>query len=82
MSRSYKRAVLKTAPDRGKWGKETANRKVRRTKDIQSGGRYKKVFCSYDIHDYIADMRFYGERHEKYLPRGAFWTDKGWMIPK
>lgn len=33
--------------------KRCANSKVRKTKGIFKGKSYKKIFCSYDIHDYI-----------------------------
>jgi hypothetical protein len=35
-----------------KIAKRYANKKVRHTEDIRSGGAYKKLFCSYDICDY------------------------------
>lgn len=82
MSRSYKRAIHKYAPVRGKPGKRTANRKVRRTKNNLpvKGNHYRKLFCSYEIHDWIADMRFGG--FENWLPKGAKKTRAGWKIPK
>ena len=76
-------AVYKYAPKRGKPGKQIASRRFRRTtglKDVPDGGWYKKVYCSYDIHDWIADMRF-GDM-KSWLPRGAKKTKKGWMMPK
>ena len=79
MSRSYKKAIIK---DHGKStyiDKRMASKAVRRCKHIDSGGAYKKVFCSYSICDYIFDMRFgSGES----LCRGARKTAAGWIIPK
>ena len=81
MSRSYKRAILKYAPVRGKPGKQFANRKVRRTKNSlpTKGNHYRKLFNPWDIHDGISDMRF---DYDDWQPRGAKKTRKGWMIPK
>ena len=51
MSRSFKHSeFVKDKAD--KYMKRYANKKVRHTKNIPSGGAYKKVFCSYDISDY------------------------------
>jgi len=36
--------------------KKFANRRVRRTKDLTSGGFYKKVYESYNINDGIRSM--------------------------
>lgn len=80
MSRSYKRAVLKYAPTRGKPGKRFANRAVRRAKNLPNGCGYKRAFCSYDIHDAVVDMRF--DVPDSWLPRGAKKTRAGWKIPK
>jgi hypothetical protein len=50
MSRSFK----KTAGwcDRNPFAKKEANSRVRKTPDLPSGSAYKKVFESWDIHDY------------------------------
>ena len=51
MSRSYKKhPYVKDSPS--KWMKRYANKKVRRTKNIASGGAYKKVVESWDISDW------------------------------
>lgn len=50
-----------------KAGKRFANKRVRRTPDVPSGMAYKRVFCSYDIADYILPCR------EKTEPGG--WKD-------
>ncbi len=55
MSRSYKRCPVYTDGNPGttKESKKFANKKVRNTEDMPNGGAYKKVYESYDIHDYI-----------------------------
>ena len=56
MSRSYKKRPIGTdgSPHTTKEMKRHANSKVRKTKGIYNGNSYKKLFCSYDIHDYIS----------------------------
>ena len=82
MSRSYKRAIMKICPESGKEGKKAANRKVRRTKNLlpPKGNHYRKLYSSYEIHDWVSDMRF--GKFKNRLPRGAKYTGKGWVIPK
>ena len=55
MSRSYRKHPVSTdgSPHHTKEMKRIANSKVRKTNGIFNGGSYKKLFCSYDIHDYI-----------------------------
>ena len=58
MSRSYKKNPICNDGTAGgtKEQKRFANKKVRRTsfEDLPLVGRsYRKVFCSYDIHDYV-----------------------------
>lgn len=55
MSRSYKKNPYCTdgSPKTTQESKKFANKKVRNTKDLPNGGAYKKVFESYDIHDFI-----------------------------
>ena len=50
MSRSFK----KTAGwcDRNPFAKKEANSRVRKTPDLPSGSAYKRVFESWNIHDY------------------------------
>ena len=54
MSRSYKKTAGWT--DHGspwsKYAKRFANRVVRNSKDVPSGGAYKKLYCSWNICDY------------------------------
>jgi len=79
MSRSYKKAIFQIAPVGGKIGKKFANRKVRRTENIPSGMGYKKVYCSYKIHDWVSDSRW---GSGWWLPRGSKKTGAGWIVPK
>lgn len=55
MSRSYKKNPYCTDgyPKTTKEKKRCANKKVRNTSDLPQYGGYKKVFDSYDIHDWI-----------------------------
>lgn len=56
MSRSYRHSPcitdghVKTTKE----NKRIANSKVRHKKDLYNGSAYKKLSCSYDIHDYIS----------------------------
>lgn len=56
MSRSYKKTpISKMAPVHGRIGKKFANRRVRRyDEELSNGGSYKRLYCSYDIHDWIS----------------------------
>ena len=56
MSKSYKKTPYYTDHTRGtKYWKRLANKRVRRyNKDLANGTAYKKVSCSYDIHDYVS----------------------------
>lgn len=55
MSRSYKKHPFYTDGVCGttKRKKKQANHRVRNTDDIPQRGGYKKIYPSYDIHDYI-----------------------------
>lgn len=55
MSRSYKKHPYYTDGSAGttKRRKNTANKKVRKSDDIPNGSGYKKVFESWEIHDYF-----------------------------
>lgn len=60
MSRSRRKPVVKDGY-KTKWKqfqKRYANSVVRRNWSIKSGGAYKKYFNSWDICDYIFDLRF------------------------
>lgn len=55
MSRSYKKTPICrdcTGCECLQWSKRQANKKVRRTKNIPSGKSYKKIYETWDIHDY------------------------------
>lgn len=54
MSRSYKKHPYYTDGTNGRViQKKWANKKVRKyTKEIENGRSYKKLFCSWNIHDY------------------------------
>lgn len=55
MSRSKRRTPIVKDHNSGKWGKKQANKKVRREKDFDGkGSSYKKIYNSWDIHDYIS----------------------------
>lgn len=51
MSRSYKKHPRVKDPA-NKNAKRFANKKVRKTDNIPSGGGYKKIYCSWEISDY------------------------------
>ena len=58
MSRSYKHIpCCKDSNTKGM--KRLANKMVRKTFDIPSGNAYKKVFCSYNISDYMSWYKKY-----------------------
>jgi hypothetical protein len=50
MSRSHKK--VPGWCDRSPFSKKEANGRVRRTDELPNGNAYKKVFESWDIHDY------------------------------
>lgn len=56
MSRSYKKNPYSKDGSfrRGKSGKFWANKKVRNSKDSLQHGDFKKLFCSWQINDYIS----------------------------
>lgn len=55
MSKSYKKNPVSNdhSAKTTKGKKRQANKKVRNTKDIGQGNRYKKIYDSYDICDFI-----------------------------
>ena len=55
MSRSYKKNPVYTdRPNGAKYWKRCANKKVRRYKDnLDDGKMYRRIYNSWDIHDYI-----------------------------
>lgn len=53
MSRSYKKVPSVSDQGRGAvFAKRHANKRVRHNPDVQNGGMYRKLFCSYDICDW------------------------------
>ena len=59
MSRSFKKhPVCTDGRDGRKWPKRQANKTVRRfKKGLDDGKDYKKLYCSWNIHDYIALLK-------------------------
>lgn len=83
MSRSYKRAVVKDTGKYTKIDKRRASKAVRRAEIVADGGYYKKLFCSYDIADFVADLRFYRKNPSDLMGfKQARKSGKGWLIPK
>lgn len=93
MSRSYKKNPVFTDYQSGKLGKKCANKKVRQYKgDIPKGNAYRKIYNSYEIHDYIiretyqeyknaleSDTKAYLHGGLCYDPREeTFFTDNHW----
>lgn len=71
MSRSYKKTYQVVRPSYGPYrlyAKRSANKKVRRAKDVPNGKAYRKLFCTWEIYDYSwwhtpkESMRRYRER--------------------
>ena len=55
MSRSYKKHPIYTDRARGaKYWKRQANRKVRHYKDRVLHNDYKRLYCSWEIHDWVS----------------------------
>lgn len=55
MSRSYKRTPVVKDNRRGsKAAKRVANKKVRKAPYVANGKAFKKVSCTWDIHDYVS----------------------------
>lgn len=55
MSRSYKKTpICKDRKTSSKANKRIANSKVRHTDNIPNGKAYRKVFNTWDIHDYVS----------------------------
>ena len=74
MSRSYKKHPV--APDGvGYKSKKLANRKVRRSVDVLKGNGYKKIYESWDIHDY----KDYGDSFETFYRKAVeYWEKTGY----
>ena len=91
MSRSRKKVPISKDHRSGKWGKKQANRAVRRNKSQSLKGKeYKKIYDSWDIHDYIsfypkeeAIKDWYAEEKNSYLigwRHKRYKTLKRWLI--
>lgn len=66
MSRSYKKNPIVKDGRSGKVGKRFANKKVRRYKgEIANGKAYKRLYESWDIHDY-AFRETYQEHKQRF----------------
>ena len=79
MSKSYKRAIFQCDGAYKRYAKRQANKRVRRSAGVPDGGGYKKIYCSWDISDYIVDSRY---SSGEWVPKGAIKTRNGWMVPK
>ena len=69
MSRSYKKNPFYTDGGAGipKFFKRLANKKVRKYhKKIANGNAFKKINCSYDIHDFICYWSWKDALHQYY----------------
>ena len=57
MSRSYRKFAV--SKDRNSaYGKRAANKAVRRERDALHGGRFKRLYCSWNICDYRVRQRY------------------------
>ena len=77
MANSFKNIPITKDNGRSKKSaKRFANKKVRHTPDIPSGGSFKKVFCSYEISDWSWGSYSYKELVDDLLTS----FDKGYII--
>ena len=84
MSRSIRKTpIVKDGGRSSKRGKKQANKAVRKYKDeISNGAAYKKIYCSYNINDYITywteedAIELYYELKEKYSNWGMDYFEK------
>ena len=75
MSRSYKKYPIYTdgRPSEVKKAKRLANKRIRRYhKKIECGNAYKKISCSYEIHDYKRTWTW-NEAKEEYNRHYEYW---------
>lgn len=79
MSRSYKKNPIYTdgRTPTPKRVKAIANDKVKHTKNLPNGCAYKKVFETYDIHDYISRWSWEEAKFAYFHPNpyGINWQD-------
>ena len=84
MSRSYKRfPVCKDGgPKWNKFAKRVANKKVRNTRGIPSGRSYKKVYETWNIHDWVCYYPFNkwmereNNRYHMLINGGPWWCSR------
>ena len=79
MSRSYKKNPVYSdgRTPTPKKIKRIANKKVRHTKNLADGKAYKKVFESWDIHDYISRWTWEDAKFKYFHPNlhGINWQE-------
>lgn len=80
MSRSYKKNPIYTdgRTPTPKKNKRIANKRVRKSLNLPNGNAYKKVFETYDIHDYISRWTWENAKFEYSHPdrHGFAWQEK------
>lgn len=79
MSRSFKKNPIYTDGRNGQIiAKRFANKKVRRNKDKipQKGKFYKKLYCSYDIHDWVSWWSWEEAKREYETNPWPHWINK------
>ncbi len=70
MSRSFKKNPVVKDSGSKKWVKREASKSVRRFRGvIANGGAFRKIFCSWDINDYISRTQWNAEtaKHLTYM---------------
>jgi len=78
MSRSYKKHPFCTDGHRNSTqeSKKCANKKVKHyKKGLPNGSAYKKLSCSYDIHDYISRWSWQEAKND-YFNENTRWKDE------
>lgn len=80
MSRSYRKHPYLKDGNGGRhrvFAKKQANRVVRRASIVQNGMYYKKLFCSWNINDYISNetLNDFIRREWNYYYNGYFRTE-------
>lgn len=64
---------------RGKGQRKWANKKVRKYDDLTNGNMYKKIYCSWDIHDYKAVIKLPKDWHKRINDRTSKYNYKYFM---
>lgn len=78
MSRSYKKFTV-SKDQNSKFGKRMASRAIRREKSVQSGGDFRKYYCSWNICDYRSPERFYTAEEFRRKWYDKTYRDLDWM---